>query len=297
MERLLTGSASDTGRVREHNEDSVRIADPAASLVQQRGLLVAVADGMGGHERGEVASNLAIETLFSSYYDPETTVGNAPNDVIAALEQGFKAANDQIRAETTGGPTAGSMGTTMVAAVVRGDHLTVANVGDSRAYLVRAEAATQITRDHSLVAEQVTKGLITVEEARDSMARNVITRALGHLPKLDVDIFEIQLLPDDRVILCCDGVHGHVEPADFAEIALHNAPQQASQALIDLALERGSTDNVTAAILSYAPTATAETAAERAPAGGGSKVGLLVALVVLVLIIAIAAALYFFFLS
>lgn len=296
MERLLTGSASDTGRVREHNEDSVRIADPAPQ-VQQRGLLVAVADGMGGHERGEVASNLAIETLFSSYYDPETVVGAEPNDVIAALEQGFKAANDEIRAETAGGPTAGSMGTTMVAAVVRGDHLTVANVGDSRAYLVRAEAATQITRDHSLVAEQVTKGLITAEEARDSMARNVITRALGHLPKLDVDIFEIQLLPDDRVILCCDGVHGHVEPADFADIALHKEPQQASQALIDLALERGSTDNVTAAILSYAPTAVTETTAERAVAGGGSKVGLLVALVVLVLIIAIAAALYFYFLS
>jgi PPM family protein phosphatase len=297
MERLLAGSASDTGRVREHNEDSVRLADPAAPPVHQRGLLVVVADGMGGHERGEVASSLAVETLFASYYDPEAAAGSEPNDVIAALERGFKAANDRIRAETTGGPTTGSMGTTMVAAVVQGDHLTVANVGDSRAYLVRAEAATQITRDHSLVAEQVTKGLITAEEARDSMARNVITRALGHLPKLDVDIFEIQLLPDDRVILCCDGVHSHVEPADFAAIALRSAPQQASQALIDLALERGLTDNVTVATISYAPTAVVEAVEEREPAGKGSRVGLLVALVVLVVIIAIVAALYFFALS
>lgn len=288
MVKLLVGASSDTGRVREHNEDEVRLAEPESSQVAERGFLVAVADGMGGHERGEVASNLAIETLFTSFYDEQSE--EAKDDLVASLKQGFKASNDRIMSESTTVSSTGSMGTTMVAAVVAGSQLTIANVGDSRAYLVRAEAATQITRDHSLVAEQVASGVITAEEARTSNYRNVITRALGHRPKVDVDVFEIDLLPDDRVVLCSDGVHGHIEADELAAIILKQGPQEASKELIDVAMDHGSTDNVTAAILWFDPVkeevvvATAE-----APTASGGGGGLSPVIIIVVLIIVIAA--------
>lgn len=293
MTKLLVGASSDTGRVRDHNEDEVRLAEPESSEATGRGFLAAVADGMGGHERGEVASNLAIETLFTTFYDQSN--GEAKTDLVALLKEGFKASNDRIMAESASTSTGGSMGTTMVAAAVSNKQLTIANVGDSRAYLVRAEAATQITRDHSLVAEQVASGVISAEEARTSNYRNVITRALGHRPKVEVDIFEIDLLPDDRVVLCSDGVHGHVEADEVASITLKQSPQEASQELIDLAMERGSTDNVTAAVIWFDP-ATQEivSATAEAPAAGGRRLSPVLLLVILVVVIAaIVAGLYF----
>jgi protein phosphatase len=287
MTKLLVGASSDTGRVREHNEDEVRFAEPESSQATGRGFLAAVADGMGGHERGEVASNLAIETLFTTFYDEQSD--EAKDDLVALLKQGFKASNDRIMSESTSVSSTGSMGTTMVAAAVSGTQLTIANVGDSRAYLVRAEAATQITRDHSLVAEQVASGVITAEEARTSNYRNVITRALGHRPKVDVDVFEIDLLPDDRVVLCSDGVHGHVELEEVAAITLKQGPQEASQELIDLAMERGSTDNVTAAVLWFDPV-TEEVVAATAEAPSQGRLSPVLLLVVLVLVIAAVVA-------
>lgn len=294
MAKILAGAATDTGRVREQNEDVVRVS--AEDVTQDSAtipFLAAVADGMGGYQRGEVASGLAIEVLFD-------TVSSDPLDegIGAALKRGFKLANDRIVAESAGMEPGASMGTTMVAAAIVGDQLTVANVGDSRAYLLRAEAATQITRDHSLIAEQVAAGVMTPEEARESRYRNVVTRGLGHRPKIDVDLFEINLLPDDRVVLCSDGVHGSLEPEDFAELGLRHAPQQACQALIDLALDRGSTDNVSAVVVWFEPSVVvAETAPGREPvaAGGGRSPALI--LFLLVALIAIAAAVaYFYFL-
>ncbi len=294
MTKLLVGASSDTGRVRDHNEDEVRLAELDSDQVTGRGFLVAVADGMGGHERGEVASNLAIETLFTTFYDESSEETKV--DLVALLKEGFKASNDRIMAESATASTGGSMGTTMVAAALSNTQLTIANVGDSRAYLVRAEAATQITRDHSLVAEQVASGVISAEEARTSNYRNVITRALGHRPKVEVDIFEIDLLPDDRVVLCSDGVHGHVEPDEVASITLKQSPQEASKELIDLAMERGSTDNVTAAIIWFDP-ATEEivsATAEAPAASGGRRLSPVLILVLLVVVIAaIVAGLYF----
>ena len=288
MTKLLVGASSDTGRVRDHNEDEVRLAEPESSQVTGRGFLAAVADGMGGHERGEVASNLAIETLFTTFYDARA---DAPqDDLVALLKQGFRASNERIMSESTTVASSGAMGTTMVAAVVSGTQLTIANVGDSRAYLVRAEAATQITRDHSLVAEQVASGVITAEEARTSNYRNVITRALGHRPKVDIDVFEIDLLPDDRVVLCSDGVHGHVEEDEVAAITLKQGPQEASQELIDLAMERGSTDNVTAAVIWFDPTTEEVVAATAEAPAGERRVSPVLLLVILVLVIAAAVA-------
>jgi serine/threonine protein phosphatase PrpC len=292
MGKLLAGAATDTGRVREHNEDEVSLAELDSAQVAARGFLVAVADGMGGHERGEVASNLAIEALFASFYGEgkeATSDGEgAPNgDMVAALQQGFKSANERIIEEAVNGEGGGAMGTTMVAAVIDGDHLTVANVGDSRAYLVRAETATQITRDHSLVAEQVAGGVMTAEEARTSNYRNIITRALGHRPKVEVDIFEITLLPEDRVVLCSDGVHGSVEPEEVADLVLHKSPSEASQALIDLAMAHGSTDNVTAAVITYGEAVEAVEEAVGPTAVGGRRLSPVLLLLVLIVVIAV----------
>lgn len=295
MGTILAGAASDAGRVREQNEDAVRLAGPTSEDAPEQGYLGAVADGMGGYQRGEVASGIAIEALFTAFYADTLADGAG-----AALKRAFQAANQQIAAQSVGDDPNDLMGTTLVAAAIVGDELTVANVGDSRAYLLRAEAATQITRDHSLVAEQMAAGVVTPEEARGSRYRNVVTRALGHRPKLDVDIFEISLLPDDRVVLCSDGVHGSVEPDELAELGLRGTPEGASRALIDRAIERGSTDNVSAVVLWYAPSASAVAATtgggERRPAGRAlSPVLVLLLLVVLIaIVVGLAFVLGFF---
>jgi PPM family protein phosphatase len=292
LTRLLAGAATDAGKARDQNEDAVRLAEPGWPQVAERGFLAVVADGMGGHQHGEVASQLAVETLFADFYAPEDA-GDA--SVADRLKRAFRDANEQILAQVASDEPGNAPGTTMVAAAVVADQLTIANVGDSRAYLVRAEAATQITNDHSLVAEQVKRGVMTVEEARESKHRNIITRALGHRPKLDTDIFEIGLLPDDRVVLCTDGVHGLLEPAEIADLALDGTPERASQAMIDLAMERGSTDNVSAAILAFEPSAApvAEGAPELVAAGGrGSGLGRV--LLVLLVIVIIAALVYLY---
>lgn len=286
MGKLLVGAATDTGRVRDHNEDEVSLAEPESERARERGFLIAVADGMGGHERGEVASKLAIETLFTNFYADEH---GAAADMVAILQQAFKNANIRIMEEAVNGEGGGSMGTTMVAAAVVGDNLTVANVGDSRAYLVRAEQATPITKDHSLVAEQVAGGVMTEEEARTSNYRNIITRALGHRPKVEVDVFELRLLPEDRIVLLSDGVHGSVEPEDVATLVLQKPPQEASQALIELALEQGSTDNVTAAIVMFEPTMPVAEP-ELATVGSGGR-GLSPIVLILFVIVALAVIL------
>jgi len=150
----------------------------------------------------------------------------------------------------TGGAGGRRPGTTLVAAAVRDDLLFVANVGDSRAYLARDGAAFQLTRDHSLVAAQVAAGLLTPAEAQASGRRNLITRALGPADASEPDVFSLALQPEDRVILCSDGVHGQLTPADFAALTT-GEPQAASRALVDLALRRGATDNVSAVVLRY----------------------------------------------
>ncbi len=296
MGTVLAGAATDTGRVREQNEDVVRITAPDSAEAGTDRVLAAVADGMGGYQGGEVASRIAVDALFAAFAD-DTFEGG----VAAALRRGFKAANDRIIAESAGTDPDSAMGTTLVAAAIVGDQLTVANIGDSRAYLLRAEAATQITRDHSLIAEQVAAGVISPEEARASRYRNVVTRALGQRPKIDVDIFEISLLPEDRVVLCSDGVHGSVEPESIATLGLRAAPQAASRELLDLALERGSTDNVSAVVLWYEPAAAAVGAPvpDRAMAGvgGGGLSPALVLLLLVALIALIGAVAYFAFLG
>ncbi len=244
--RLIAAGQTHPGKRRSLNEDAWRIADPAdtAHLWPNRGRLFAVADGMGGHAAGEVASQLAIDTLFAEYYGGD----DAPLPPRMRLEQAVLSANRKIYEQAQVQSSQAGMGTTIVAAVVRDDWLTVANVGDSRAYLVRDGRARQITRDHSWVAEQVEAGMLTEEEAQNHIYRNVVTRCLGHHLDTQVDTFEEYLRSGDVVLLCSDGLSNQVSSAEIAHILSEEPPEQAVETLIDLANRYGGPDNITAVV-------------------------------------------------
>jgi PPM family protein phosphatase len=233
--KLRHSADTDVGKTRDHNEDSFGVGAP--DQAERLGDLLVVCDGMGGHAAGEVASKIGVETILAIYY------GEASEDRAHVLEQAFEQANEQIYARGNG-----SMGTTGVAALLLHDALHIANVGDSRAYLIRDGEIRQISRDHSFVGDQVAAGLITADQARSSPHRNVITRALGYQSGVTVDLFRWPLQIDDIIVLCSDGLHGLVTDAEIARIAGEATPEDAVHQLIDLANSRGGTDNITVAI-------------------------------------------------
>ncbi|MEZ4573014.1 MAG: protein phosphatase 2C domain-containing protein [Thermomicrobiales bacterium] len=243
--RLVVGTKSEAGNVRERNEDLVYF-----NRLENAGddtYVLAVADGMGGYDRGDVASQLAIDALLERLNTLDT------DDSALVLKQAYRRANEEI---FEGGVSQGEenmMGTTLVAGLIRGNELSLANVGDSRGYLLRAGALTQVTQDHSLIAEQVRMGVLTEEEARSSQHRNIITRALGHRERVDVDVFELTLLPEDRLLLSTDGVHDYLEEDDIRDVLLELPPDEAPGELIERALANGSTDNLTALCAWMAP--------------------------------------------
>lgn len=305
---LWVGARTDTGRVRANNQDSIGTWKDLPQTVPfaESGYLFAVADGVGGNEQGEVASALAIETLFHSYY------GNDTSDVPGALKRAVRLANEAVYERGLSQSPETAMGTTLVAGVIVGDTLTVSNVGDSRAYLFRGRSqATQISKDHSLVAEAVRAGQMTAAQAKTSRQRNVITRALGQRQRVDVDIFEVDLLAEDIILLCSDGLHGIIEEDEMKQVVQAVPPDQAANELIDMANNRNASDNVSAVVVKAsaaaspvaAPPAPAmrlsETATDRMPAvpakRGGVPVLALVGVIIAVLaIIAVVVLLILF---
>jgi protein phosphatase len=233
--KVQLSARTDVGRTRDHNEDSYGVGE--GEPVERFGELLVVCDGMGGHAAGEVASRVAVETILLDYY------ADTDEERPAALEQAFNRANQQIYASGRG-----SMGTTGVAALLYHDALHIANVGDSRAYLIRDGEIRQLSRDHSFVSDQVAAGLITPEQARSSPHRNVITRALGYQSEVSVDLFRWPLQVGDIVLLCSDGLHGLATDEEIAEIATAHPADEAITRLIALANERGGPDNITVAI-------------------------------------------------
>jgi len=238
------------GKVRENNEDAFgTVLDWRVKLglsdevLQQRGHLFAVADGMGGHAAGEVASKMAIETLFTEYYTGEWT---GPK---ASLARAIEAANQAIFEAAQANAQMGGMGTTLVAALYQPEQWLIANVGDSRAYLFRAGKIKQVTRDHSWVAEQVNSGILTEDEAAHHPLRNVITRSLGGEPQVKVDFFSLDARPGDIVLLCSDGLSNIVSEEEMHGILQAYALDEAAERLLELALERGAPDNVTFALV------------------------------------------------
>lgn len=222
---------SDVGSVREHNEDSYLVKTP----------LFVVADGMGGHEAGEVASNIAVTTMEA--HAPKSTSPEAlANAVIKANEAVLRGAKDG-----TGKP---GMGTTLTAAFVFEGEANIAQVGDSRAYLLHDGKLQRITRDHSLVADLIEQGRLTEAEARFHPQRSVITRALGSDPNMQPDLYTLHVEEGDRLLLCSDGLCSMIADDDIEELLLDNpVPAQACDALVEEAILAGGLDNVTVIVI------------------------------------------------
>ena len=242
---LDVAKLTDVGRVRPRNEDFVGYFIPSEpQQLAHKGSIYLVADGMGGHQAGEVASQQAVELVIDNYYnDPSDDVG-------ASLAHAFHLANEKIYSQSLSDPAKNGMGTTLVAAVILGRRVYMANVGDSRAYLINKAGIIQITEDHSLVEEQVRAGLLTPEQARRHPQRNLVTRALGSRASMEVDLFEREIAAGDILLLCSDGLTGRVENQEIAAIVQEAPPQEAVQQLIALANERGGNDNITALVIS-----------------------------------------------
>lgn len=255
--KLRTAGLTDVGKKRASNEDSFAIAT-------EHNLLV-VADGMGGHAAGEVASRLAVESIerHISGSDPrrEPTYPASfryPRDEEASLPvparrllNAIRLANQEIVRAVRKNKSQRGMGTTVVIAQVQGSRAYIGSVGDSRAYLVRGTSITQLTSDHTFVNEQVRAGALSAEEARRHPARNILTRAVGSQEEVEIDIVEQDLKPGDRLLLCSDGLTTMAEDSQIlaAIRSCPDDPEAACSALIALANEKGGEDNVTAVML------------------------------------------------
>ncbi len=255
------GMKTDLGCVRENNEDKAEFYEPDDPVtLATRGALYVVADGMGGHAAGQIASELAIKRLIAEYYD-----GGA-DDAAQALLDGFLVANDHVRAVAQTIPSRAGMGTTLTALALIQDQAIVCHVGDSRAYLVRDGAISQVSEEHSWVAEQVRSGAMSPAEAEASPYRNVITQCIGPLDDLSPDIQAVQSRSGDRWLLCSDGLTGHVTDPEILEVIAGQPPSEACRRLVELACARGGRDNVTVLIVDILDL---RTAAESPPSGEG----------------------------
>src|SRR5207249_9606091 len=248
---------TDLGRTRDHNEDRFLVADltrKAASLqpdvrqhdIGPRGTLFVVADGMGGAAAGELASEMATDTIYAhllkTWNDDEVT----PQRFAYRLKEAVEVANASIHAHAKAHPELRGMGTTTTAAGVLTDHLYLTQVGDSRAYLIRGGEAHQLTKDQSLMQRLVEAGELTEEEAAHSERRNIILQALGPDPKVKVDLTHQEMRRGDILVLCSDGLSGQVTREEIAEIAGNATDLQAAcERLIGLADERGGPDRTT----------------------------------------------------
>lgn len=244
---------TDVGRRRQANEDAFLVDDTLGLYV--------VADGMGGHRAGEVASGEAVETLHDMVrrdaptlspiadFAPGLAHGEEPHpelqSALRVVERAVQAATYMVYGLGEANPDRRGMGTTLSALLFRGHYAFSAQVGDSRIYLIRAGRAFQITEDHTLVAWQVKKGLITPEEAKNSRQKNVITRAVGSREYVQVDTRMLHLQPGDGFLLCSDGLHGYLRNEEIPGLYALGLEEGAARA-IDLANERGGKDNITA---------------------------------------------------
>lgn len=263
---LSYGSRTDVGLIRDHNEDSLTVTPP----------LFAVADGMGGHAAGEVASEVAIQSLLA--HAPQTADGD---DLARAVVEANRAV---IRAAREGLGRQG-MGTTMTAAILEGSRLVIAQVGDSRAYLLHQDRLQAVTRDHSLMADLIESGQITPEQAKTHPQRSVITRALGSDPNTLPDIYEMTVEDGDRLLLCSDGLSGMVDD-DLLESTLVRVgnPQKCADTLVDEALAAGGHDNVTAIVVDVAAGAEKRVAKERRR----GRIGAVLTVIALIAVLAAA---------
>jgi len=248
--RLSAWALTNVGRVRDHNEDA-HLLDPELQLF-------AVADGMGGHAAGEVASKLALETfrrvvgegqsrLERLRVDPESR--EAKREVLKLLEEAAHAACAAVFEAGRDDETKRGMGTTLCALLAVNRHAFIAHVGDSRIYLIRGAKTHQLTQDHTLQNELLKRGRLSAEEIGRVKQKNALTRAVGVYASVDVDTLDLDVLPGDRILLCSDGLYGYLKKGELSSI-LAGPAADAPQRLIALANQRGGHDNITALVLS-----------------------------------------------
>jgi protein phosphatase len=246
---LRSFGRTDIGRHRKANQDAF-LCDDAMGLY-------VVADGMGGHAAGEVASSEAVDALFGFVKRGLADVGaeaSADTRVRAAcriVEGGIQFATYIVFAISEIDRDKSGMGTTISAALAIGDTLIVGQVGDSRVYQIRGDEAVQITEDHTLIAWQLKQGIIDEQQARTSPHKNVITRAVGNRDYVQVDTLVVPMNPGDRYLLCSDGLHGNLRTAEIPELVAIGG-DAAVAAFIDLANQRGGRDNITAVLVEVA---------------------------------------------
>ncbi len=236
----------DKGQVRENNEDSlgaVKVSQASEDLAQSVGLYV-VADGMGGHNAGEVASKLAVRTAIREFMGEMTTHdAEMPENYQKWLHSAVALANQMVH--NRGQETRSDMGTTLVMAVVAGNNAHIVNVGDSRAYLVNENGIRQITSDHTYVQKLVEAGVITPEQANSHPHRNILTQAIGTTDQVTIDLYTEKLQENDYLLLCSDGLWDELTNDEIWGIIMSaDSAQSACQALIDATNAAGGRDNI-----------------------------------------------------
>jgi len=255
---------TDVGRTREHNEDAFVVADLTTGnatlqpevrthLAGPKGTLFMVADGMGGAAAGEIASAMAVEVVVAELRTAWVAVeSSGAEEFVRAIKQATKAANERINSYASAHPEYRGMGTTATIAGLLGDTLYLAQVGDSRAYLVRDGVARQITKDQSLMQKLIEAGELTEEEAEHSERRNIILQALGPEPSIKVDLTHQALRRGDTLVLCSDGLSGQVGKDDIAAVVSREQDLTAAcRLLIDRANENGGPDNITVIVARF----------------------------------------------
>jgi protein phosphatase len=241
---------TDVGRQRDHNEDTIGEPSSFAPAAAARGWLFAVADGMGGHAGGQIASHIAVRTLFEAYYASEAPAFEALIiATVAANAAVHEAGTAALAAEVPPADESRRMGTTLVACAIAGDHLYGASVGDSRAYLFRGDELSRLTHDQTLAAEQVRRGVMTDEQARQSRFRSVLLQALGHAAVLQPERFDVALARGDILLLCTDGLHGIVDDETIRGHLAGDSIETAARALIAAANANGGPDNISVIIV------------------------------------------------
>lgn len=242
---VIGAALTDVGAVRTSNEDSVALVVPdEIRKLGEKGVLAVVADGMGGHEGGEVASGIATSRVPETYY----AAAGSPQQ---CLLKAFELANRQIFDHAQKNPQLSGMGTTCTAVAVVNGMAYAAHVGDSRAYLIRSDEIYCMTEDHSATMELVKQGMISLSEARTHEERNVILRAMGTHAELEVSCWStpFPMRGGDRLLLCSDGLYEQIEDKELASIVAAHTPEQGCRELIRISIERASSDNASAVIL------------------------------------------------
>lgn len=247
IRRMIAYLETNTGLVRDHNEDFIAFWEPKTHEEETKnGWLYLVADGVGGADAGEVASQYASEQTILHYLESTEQM-----DWGQRILDAMQAANTDLRQLVLDHHNGSRMATTMVTAVIHKDQLFIGNVGDSRGYHWRNGRLQQITKDQSLVAKLLEEGAITEEEARNHPRKNVILYSLGSENKPPIDLFALTWEPGDILFLCSDGLTKHVEDDEISAIISQDSPQNASKTLVNLANERGGEDNISVAIVKY----------------------------------------------